>query len=34
MNLGVRSADVVGFNAQFSTTIKEQQSFRVMFYHQ
>ena len=34
MYLGVRSADVVSFNAQFSTTIKEQLSFCIMFYHQ
>ena len=34
VHLGARSADVVSFNAQFSTAIKEQQSFRVMFYHQ
>ena len=33
MYLGVRSADVVSFNAQFSTTIKEQQAVRGMFDH-
>ena len=34
MNLRGRSGDVVSYNAPFSTTIKEQQSFCIMFYHQ
>jgi hypothetical protein len=33
MHLGVRSADVVSCNAQFSATIKEQQSIGRMFDH-
>ncbi len=33
MHLGVRSANVVSYNAQFSTTIKEQQAICRMFYH-
>jgi hypothetical protein len=33
MHLGVRSADVVSYNAQFSATIKEQQAIYRMFDH-
>ena len=32
-HLGVRSAYVVSYNAQFSTTVKEQQAIRRMFDH-
>jgi hypothetical protein len=34
MYLGVRSADVVSYNAPFSTTIKEQQPFCRVFHGQ
>ena len=33
MHLGVRSADVVSYDAPFSTTIEEQRSFCRMFDH-
>ena len=33
MHLGVRSADVVSYNAQLSATIKEQQPLFKMFDH-
>ena len=33
MHLGVRSANVVSYDALFSTTIEEQQSFSAMFDH-
>ena len=33
MNLRVRSADVVSYDAPFSTTIIEQQSFCIVFNH-
>ena len=33
MHLGVRSANVVRYNAQFSATIKEQQAICRMFDH-
>jgi hypothetical protein len=33
VHLGVRSANVVSYNAQFSTTIKEQQAICRMFDH-
>jgi hypothetical protein len=33
MHLGVRSANVVSYNAQFSATIKEQQAICGMFDH-
>ena len=33
MHLGVRSANVISYNAQFSPTIKEQQAIRRMFDH-
>jgi hypothetical protein len=33
MHYGVRSADVVSYNAQFSAAIKEQQAICGMFVH-